>query len=363
MIATSSLWTCQSQPGNYVRKGAVYQGTGLIQGGGVIHVSELKTVEKTKWWNQNVSVLARWPTRGKAFRNVMCTTAVFYRLLWKRRCPRSEVLRMILGTFSLVLDPVRMQSFGVESCWETLDAAQLPIFFDTGGMSCIPCQRSCLFKAGKIITKKARYWNVFLKSVPGVPSKKNSVRKSVWIMLKTKTLMRTGVGDPWWPCEMMVISITPWAEFCWIKKMELWGTKRWRTGQNSIKNLDCFHLFLPPRHGVLNNSTCKKFSQPGCSYHPARGYCTYYQRTPGHHSLTAPLEQEFGTFCHSLAGLAGALGWSHQGSIERLELLVWTPSRCFGWLEHVRCQTNQHDPRGNTRSHGNPGEWQDEILI
>ena len=38
-----------------------------------------------------------------------------------------------------------------------------PIFFDTGGMSCIPCQRSCLFKAGKIITKKARYWNVFFE--------------------------------------------------------------------------------------------------------------------------------------------------------------------------------------------------------
>ena len=35
-----------------------------------------------------------------------------------------------------------------------------------------------------------------LKLVPGVPSKKNAVRKSVWIMLKTKTLMRTGVGDP-----------------------------------------------------------------------------------------------------------------------------------------------------------------------
>eukprot|EP00434_Breviolum_minutum_P028581 symbB.v1.2.025286.t2/scaffold2445.1/size151041/14 len=63
--------------GNYVRKGAVYQGTGLIQGG-----------------QQEVST---------------------------ERGPQDDPWNLLFG-----------------------------------GMSCIPCQRSCLFKAGKIITKKEK---------------------------------------------------------------------------------------------------------------------------------------------------------------------------------------------------------------
>ena len=128
MIATSSLWTCQSQPGNYVRKGAVYQGTGLIQGGG----SDSCFRAEDCWKNKVIKSICFHPcqvaNKRQGFQNcdvhhpcwiVFCHTQVS-----TERGPQDDPWNLLFG-----LGPSEMQSFGVESHWETLDAAQWSHFF------------------------------------------------------------------------------------------------------------------------------------------------------------------------------------------------------------------------------------------
>lgn len=196
----------------------------------------------------------------------------------------------------------------VETPWMQRDC---PIFCGWGGMSCIPCQRSCLFKAGKIITKKARYWNFWFeisawssfqkelceeKRLDHVEDQDSDEDRSWWSLM---TMWNDGHESLASLHELNFAESKRWS--CGVRKDEGQDKTQSRTWIVSTSSCPPDMAFWTTAHAKNSRSQDARIILPGDTVRIIRGLQAIIHWLP--HS-----NKSFGLFATYLQGLQGRLG-------------------------------------------------------